>query len=204
MSTLTVTPVDAELRDGPSRGHSLWHWGAGVSAAAGGALHIAAGVEHLGAHDLVVGFFLLAALVQLGFGAWLLVSTWAGVQPDVRLLALALIGTVALVGLYLLAHTTDLLAAFQVHAAAGGHHGGAAGEPQGHSTETVGPVALGLEPATPREPAGLLGTATVTLETVTALALTALLPGRWKSGTANALLSLGALTWVLWLAGVLG
>jgi hypothetical protein len=65
-------------------------------------------------------------------------------------------------------------------------------------------VALGLEPATPREPAGLLGTATVTLETVTALALTALLPGRWKSGTANALLSLGALTWVLWLAGVLG
>jgi hypothetical protein len=204
MATLASAPADAELRNSLSRGRRIWRWTAASSAVAAGGLHLAAGVEYVGAHDLVVGFFLMVAFAQLGLGAWIVVSTWAGVQPDVRLVALALLGTVGLVGLYLVAHTTDLLAGFQVHEAAGAHHGGTAGVPQGHSTETAGPVALNLEPVTSREPAGPLGTATVAVEMVTVLALTALLPGRWKSGAANALFLLGGVTWVLWLAGVLG
>jgi hypothetical protein len=199
-----VPTAEAGPRDAAASPRSFWRWAAAVSAATAGGLHVAAAAEHLGAHDLVVGFFLLVALMQLGLGAWVAVSTWADVQPDVRLLALTLVGTVALVGVYLLAHTTDLLAAFQVHDATGAHHGGTSGAPQGHSTETVGPVALALEPVPAREPAGLLGTATVTLEMGTVLAVTALLPGRWKSGAVNGLLCLGVGTWVMWLAGGLG
>jgi hypothetical protein len=130
-------------------------------------------------------------------------STVAGLRPDVRLLALALLGAVALVGLYVVAHTTDLLATFQVHDA-GAHHGAGTVEGTPHATETVGPVALGLEPVATREPAGPLGAATVATEMVTVLALTALLPARRRSGVTNALLLLGAATWVLWLTGVLG
>jgi hypothetical protein len=204
MSTATVTPVEAELPDVASRGHSFWCWATAASATGAGGLHVAAAVEHLGSHDLVVGFFLLVALVQLGLGAWVVVSNWAGLQPDVRLVVLFLIGTVALVGLYLVAHTTDLLAGFQVHDNGAAHHGGPLGAPQGHSTETAGPVALSLEPVATREAASPLGTATVILEMVTVLALTALLPGRWKSRAANGLLLLGGGTWVLWLVGVLG
>jgi hypothetical protein len=203
MATVALAPATAELPDSPSRGRRIWRWVAASSAVAAGGLHIAAAAQHVGTHDLVVGFFLLVAFVQLGLGAWIVVSSWAGTQPDVRLVTLALMGTVALVGLYVVAHTTDLLAAFQVHDATGGH-GGTTGAPQGHATETVGPVALGLEPVVAREPVTLLGTATVAVEMVTVLALTALLPGRWKSGAANALLLLGAATWVLWLVGVLG
>jgi hypothetical protein len=204
MSTLTLPAADVQPRSGVPHRRNLWRWAAAASAAAAGGLHIAAAVEHLGAHDLVVGFFLLVALVQIGFGAWVAVSAWAGIRPDVRLVALALIGTVGLVGLYLLAHTTDLLAAFQVHDTAAGHHGATAGIPQGHSTATSGPVALDLEPVSPREPAGLLGTATVAVEMVTVLALTAFLPDRWRSRVTNALLCLGGAVWVLWLTGVLG
>src|SRR4029453_12112082 len=106
--SIAAPTAEAGSRDVASP-RSLWRWAAAVSAATAGGLHVAAAVEHLGAHDFVVGFFLLVALVQLGLGAWVAVSTWADVQPDVRLLALALVGTVALVGIYLLAHTTDLL-----------------------------------------------------------------------------------------------
>jgi hypothetical protein len=204
MMTLAPAPADVDLPDSSSRAGSRWLWAAAASAAAAGGLHIAVAVQHLGSHDLVVGFFLLVALVQFGLGAWVAVSTWAGIRPDLRLIALALIGTVGLVGLYLLAHTTDLLAAFQVHDTAAGHHGATTGLPQGHATETGGAVALGLEPVAAHEPAGLLGTATVAVEMLTVLSLTALLPNRWRSSTANALLALGGIVWVLWLTGVLG
>jgi len=202
MSTLTLPAADVRPRV-PYR-RSVWRWAAAATAVAAGGLHIAAAVEHLGAHDVVVGFFLLVALGQIGFGAWVAVSSWAGIRPDVRLVALALIGTVGLVGLYLVAHTTDLLAAFQVHDTAAGHHGGTTGILQGHSTETSGPVALGLEPVSTPEPAGLLGTATVAAEMLTVLALTALLPERRRSRATDALLCLGGAVWLLWLTGVLG
>jgi hypothetical protein len=198
-----LVPAEAGPRHVAAPPHGIWRWVAAVSAAAAGGLHVAAAVEHLGTHDLAVAFFLVVALLQLGLGAWVAVSTWAGVGPDVRLLTLALVGTVALVGLYLVAHTTDLLAVFHVdHAAGAGHHG-TTGAPQGHSTETSGPVALGAEPVAARGPVGLLGTAAVTLEMASVLAFVALLPGRWRNHAANALLVLGGAAWVLWLTGAL-
>ena len=203
-ATVPTTPAGPAIPDSPPRGHRAWPWAAALSAAAAGGLHLLAAFDHVGAHDVVVGFFLVVAFAQLGLGVWIAMSIVAGIRPDVRLLALALLSTVALVGLYVVAHTTDLLAAFQVHDDAGAHHGaGTVEAPQGHSTETAGPVALGLEPVPTREPAGLLGGATVALEMVTVLALTALLPARWRGGVTNALLLVGALTWVLWLTGVL-
>jgi hypothetical protein len=196
MATSTLPPGDLQPGAGTSRS-TLWHWAAALSAVAAGGLHVAAAATHLGAHDLVVGFFLLVALGQLGFGAWVAVSALAGIRPDVRLVALGLLGTVALIALHLVAHTTDLLAAFQVHDTAAGH------DATGHSTPTSGTVALDPGPTTTREPAGPLGTATVAVELGTVLALTALLPSRWRSRTANVLLCLGGAAWILWLTGVL-
>ncbi|HEY4625796.1 MAG TPA: hypothetical protein VIH01_07230 [Blastococcus sp.] len=201
MSTALV-PAEAGPGAVAAPPHGIWRWVAAVSAAVAGGLHVAAAVEHLGT-PLAVAFFLVVALLQLGLGAWVAVSTWAEVGPDVRLLTLALAGTVALVGLYLVAHTTDLLAAFHVdHASGAGHHG-TTGAPQGHSTETSGPVALGTEPVAARESVGLLGIAAVTLEMASVLAFVALLPGRWRNHAANALLVLGGVAWVLWLIGAL-
>ncbi|HEY4605345.1 MAG TPA: hypothetical protein VIH08_13520, partial [Blastococcus sp.] len=185
MSTALV-PAEAGARDVAAPPHGIWRWVAAVSAAVAGGLHIAAAVEHLGT-PLAVAFFLVVALLQLGLGAWVAVSTWAEVGPDVRLLTLALAGTVALVGLYLVAHTTDLLAAFHVDRASGAGHHGTTRAPQGHSTETSGPVALGTEPVAGRESVGLLGIAAVTLEMASVLAFVALLPGRWRDHAANAL-----------------
>jgi hypothetical protein len=198
--TVTTTPAGSELPDSTPRAGRYWPWAAVVSAVAAGGLHLRAAFDHVGSHDVVVGFFLAVAFAQLGLGVWLAMSIVTGLRPDVRLIGLALLSTVALVGLFVVAHTTDWLAAFQVHDA-GAHHG--AGAAPAHAPETVGPVALGLEPVTTREPAGLLGAATVAVEMVTVLALTALLPARWRGGVTNALLLLGAATWVLWLTGVL-
>src|SRR3954453_1114055 len=206
-----LVPAEAGPRHVAAPPHGIWRWVAAVSAAAaggppgaapGGPL-VARAVEHLGTPALAVAFFLVVALLQLGLGAWVAVSTWAGVGPDVRLLTLALAGTVALVGLYLVAHTTDLLAAFHVDHAWGSGPPGTAGAPQGHSTETSGPVALGTEPVAARGPVGLLGTAAVTLEMASVLAFVALLPGRWRNRADNALLVLGGAAWVLWLTGAL-
>lgn len=203
-ATLPSTPAGSELPDSTPRRRRYWPWAAVVSAVAAGGLHLRAAFEHVGSHDVVVGFFLLVAFAQLGLGVWLAMSIVTGLRPDGRLLGLALLSTVALVGLYVVAHTTDLLLSFQADGGGGTHHGGGTGAPQGQSTAPTGPVAAGLEPVATREPAGLLGAATVATEMVTVLALTALLPARWRGGVTNALLLLGAATWVLWLTGVLG
>jgi hypothetical protein len=115
-------------------------------------------------------------------------------------LAAALAGTVLLVCLYLVAHTTDLLAGLTASEA--GH--GAAGHHAGAAVEAEGPVALGDQAPVDPEPPDLLGTATVGLELLSVLALTALLPRARRGRTLNALLALGALAWVAWLTGVLG
>jgi hypothetical protein len=189
----------APARDSLAR----WRWAAALGALGAGALHVAAAVEHLSTGDLVVGFFLLTALAQLGVGAWLLLGSWVGARPGTRPLAAVLTGTVLLVCLYLIAHTTDLLAGLTAHGA--GHGAGhEAGHHAGAAVEGEGPVALSNEaPADPEAP-GLLGTATVALELLSVLALTALLPRSWRGRALNALFALGALAWVLWLTGVLG
>jgi hypothetical protein len=153
----------------------------------------------------VVGFFLLTAFAQTGIGIWLVLGSWLGKAPGTGALAAALIGTVGLVCLYLVAHTTDLLVGFTAHPA-GSAHGGHAGAAHsaGASIATTGPVALGTEAPTAPEPATLLGGVTVAVELLLVLALTALLPRTWRGRTTNALLALGGLAWAGWLTGVLG
>ena len=188
-----------------------WQWAAALAAAAAGGLHLAAAIDHRESGQLVVGLFLLAAVVQCG-GGWLLaVSALRGQRPGRWALATALAGTVALVVLFVVAHTTDLLAGLTGHEAGGaaghGDHGGtgqAGAEPQGHSVAVEGPVALSAEPEHVADPPGLLGTATVTVELLCALGLTALLPRTWRGWALDVQLALGALGWVLWLTGILG
>jgi hypothetical protein len=212
--TLTDThPVPVR----PAPGLGRWCAVAAVGAAGAGVLHVAAAVGHREAGQLVVGLFLVAALAQCG-GAWLLaVSALQARRPGAWSLAAALTGTLALVVLYVLAHTTDLLAGLAGSAAGAGHHAGAeagghggtadpaaAAEPQGHSVATDGLVALSAEPEPVAHPPGPLGTATVAFELLCAVGLTALLPRTWRGWALDAQLVLGALGWVLWLTGVLG
>jgi hypothetical protein len=198
--------VPARRRTAPSG----WQWTAALASAAAGVLHLVAAVGHREAGQLVVGLFLLAAVAQC-VGGWLLaVSALRGRRPGPLALSSALVGTVALVVLFVLAHTTDLLAGLTGHGGgvAGGadEHGAghAGGEPQGHSVATDGPVALSAEPEHVAGAPGLLGTATVAVELVCALGLTALLPRTWRGWALDAQLALGALGWVLWLTGILG
>jgi hypothetical protein len=181
-----------------------WRWAAGLSALAAGGLHVAAAVEHVGASDLVVGFFLLTAFAQFGIGVWLLLGSWLGKTPGTGPLAAALFGTVVLVCLYLVAHTTDLFAGLTAHQDGTAHagHGGAA-HSAGASIATGGPVALDGHAASLPEPPDLLGGVTVAVELLSVLGLTALLPQTWRGRTVNVLLALGGLAWVAWLTGVL-
>jgi hypothetical protein len=187
-----------------------WQWAAALASAAAGVLHVVAAVEHREVGQLVIALFLVAALAQCG-GAWLLaVQALQWRRPGRWTLVAGLAGTLALVALYVLAHTTDLLAGLTGHGTgveAGGHGGTgdhAAAAPQGHSVATEGAVALSAEPAHVADPPGMLGTATVALELVCALGLTALLPRTWRGWALNGQLALGALVWALWLTGVLG
>ena len=204
MTTLAVTAVPAHRAAVP------WRWVAAVGALGAAGAHVVAAVGHLPAGDLVVGFFLVSAFAQLGLGTWLVLGPWTGRDLGTRPLAVALAGTVLLVCLYLVVHTTGLLGGIT-----GSDAGGAAGHVAGHGagadaagavTGTGGPVALDgqatVEPAP--EPPGLLGTATVALELLSVLGLTALLPRSWRRRTLDALLALGALAWLAWLTGVLG
>jgi hypothetical protein len=198
VTTPVLSPAGAPARRPAAS--SPWRWAAALGTLGAGALHVAAVVEHLSTGDLVVGFFLLTALAQLGAGLWLLLGSWLGIRPGTGPLTAALAGTVLLVCLYLVAHTTDLLAGLTAHGA--GH--GATGHHAGASVEAEGPVALGDQASTVAEPPGLLGTATVALELLSVLAVTALLPRAWRARTLDSLLVLGAVVWVAWLTGVLG
>ncbi|MCF6744993.1 hypothetical protein E9529_12020 [Blastococcus sp. KM273128] len=222
MTTLTEEPAARNYRTRPGRTLRRWLSAAALGLAMAGALHIAAAVDHVPAGELAVGFFLLTAAAQLGLAAWLVVRSWAGSPPDHRLVILGLLGTVALLGLYLVSYTTDLLDAFAVTdgTGAGGHsssssgHGGTAPGFSGVdpatgvdlSTGVVrsdGPVAMAGEPVDAGHGPGALGTATVAAELLTLAALTALLPRTWRGRATNALLGVGVLTWGLWFTGVL-
>ncbi|MGY2066020.1 hypothetical protein [Blastococcus sp. SYSU DS0619] len=185
--------------------------GAGVA----GGLHLVVGVDHLEAGELAVGFFLLVGLAQLGLAAWLLLSSWSGLRPGLRVVTLALGGTAALIGLYFVAHTTSLFDAFAV---ADGAHGGGHGEAthlpgidpvtgvdlsDGVAIRSPGPVAMAGEIAPARHAPGLLGPVTVAAELLLVAALAALQPAAWRRRTVDALLALGVLAWALWFTGVL-
>jgi hypothetical protein len=99
----------------------------------------------------------------------------------VVVLSALLAATVGLICLYLVAHGTDLLA------------GLTAGDAHDHGGGTTAAV----------EPPGPLGTATIAVELVGVVALTALLPPRGRRLAGNLVLALGGAAWVLWLTGLL-
>lgn len=211
---LAVTPA-TEARAG--RALAGWLLVGGLGAGAAGGLHVAVAVDHLESGELAVGFFLLTAAAQLGLAGWLLVSSLTRLRPDLRLVSLALLGTVGLIGLYIVAHTTGLLDAFAVHDSAGhsgGAHGAANHDPgidpitgvdysTGIANRPGGPVAMFGDVAPARHAPGILGPVTVAAEALLIAALSALLPATWRRRTVNALLGLGGLLWVLWFTGVL-
>jgi hypothetical protein len=191
-----------------------------LGAAAAGGLHLVVAAEYLSAGELAVGFFAATAFSQLGLAAWLLMHRWTGVRPDRRFVGMALVGTVALMALYVVAHTTDLLDAFAVtgDSGSGGHaadHGPRTHVPgidpvtgvdlsAGVALDSPGPAAMAGEPVPVRHEPGALGPWTIAAEAVVLAALTALLPTSWRRRTTNAAAVLGGLAWALWFTGVLG
>jgi hypothetical protein len=170
-------------------------WSAAVVSTLGAALlHVVAAVQHADHSELVSGFFVVVALGQLGGAALLVVTARGLVRERTAVLVAGIVVTTGLIALYLVAHGTDLLNGFTGADAAGGHHGG----------HTVGgPVALGGTPVGAQDD-GLLGPATLAVQLVPVVTLTALLPARLRNRAVNALCLFGALIWGLWFAGVLG
>jgi hypothetical protein len=214
-----VTRAGRTARAARDRGLKRWLWAGALGAAVAGGLHVLVAYEHLEAGGLAVGFFLLTALAQLGLAGWLVVHRVTGLRPDHRLVTLALLGTVALMGLYVVAYSTGLLDGFAVaHGSDAGAHG--MHETTGHDpgidpvtgvdystgvavqTSEVTAMSGGTEPV--RHDPGSLGSWTVGAEVLTLAALVALQPAAWRRRTTNTLLGLGALAWALWFTGVLG
>ena len=218
MTALAPAPAPREVLR-PHRSTPLWQLAAALGLATAGGLHVAAAVDHLSAGQLAVGFFLLTALAQAGLAAWLVLGAWAGTRPGRGPVAVALLGTVGLLVLYVLAHTTGLLDAFAVHdAGTAGHEHDVPGRvttaidpvtgvefAQGMPLGAAGPVAMdGLPTSAGGHGPEAVGTAVVAAELLTVAALAALLPASWRGRALNGLLALGGAAWLLWLTGVLG
>ena len=218
MTALAPAPAPREVLR-PHRSTPLWQLAAALGLATAGGLHLAAAVDHLSAGQLAVGFFLLTALAQAGLAAWLVLGTWAGTRPGRGPVAVALLGTVGLLVLYVLAHTTGLLDAFAVHdAGTAGHEHDVPGRvttaidpvtgvefAQGMPLGASGPLAMdGLPGSTGGHGPEAVGTAVVAAELLSVAALAALLPASWRGRALNGLLALGGAAWLLWLTGVLG
>ncbi|MGY1604186.1 hypothetical protein [Geodermatophilus sp. SYSU D00815] len=216
MTVPEAAPATPVAEDGSGRALRAWLRLGALGAAAAGGLHIAVAVDHLEAGELAVGFFLLTAFAQVGLACWLLMTSWTGLRPDRRLVSLALLGTVALIGLYVVAHTTSLLDAFAVHDAAHDGHGASTHDPgfdpvtgvdlsDGVANRSATPTPMaGEATTTARHAPGVLGPVTVAAEVLLIAALAALQPARWRRRTVDGLLVLGGLAWALWFTGVLG
>jgi hypothetical protein len=211
------TPAPPASEAGHARALSRWLGIGALGAAAAGGLHIAVAADHATAGELAVGFFGVTAFAQLGLAAWLLMHRATGLRPNSRLVGVALLGTVALMALYVVAHTTSLLDAFAVAGDSGGHAGGhgdgtnrAGFDPvtgidlsDGIAIDAQGPVAMAGAPVAVQHAPGALGPWTVAAEALMLAALTALLPATWRRRTTNAAVVLGGLAWALWFTGVL-
>ncbi|MBB3082994.1 hypothetical protein [Geodermatophilus sabuli] len=219
MTAVHAAPAGTDRAAAPARRVSRWQLVAALGLAAAGGLHVAAAVDHLESGELAVGFFLLTALAQVGLAAWLALSALTGRRPSPELTALSVLGTVGLLALYVVAHTTALLDAFAVtDPGTGGHAHDVPGREmltvdpvtgvdftQGMPVAVDGPVAMDGEPvAAAGHGPESVGTATVGAELLALTALTALLPATWRGRATNGLLALGGLAWVLWFTGVLG
>jgi hypothetical protein len=176
---------------------ALWWWTAIVTTAAAGALHLAAAAGAVDSGNLAIGFFLLVALGQFAGAAALFFASRGLLRRTTALLFTGVVATAALIGLYLLVHRTGLLADLAGRGAA------TTAAHAGHSAEVAGQVSLG-EPVAQQNAFDLLGAVTLAVQTVATLALVALLPRRWRTRAVDTLCAVGALTWLLWLTGVLG
>jgi len=212
MNAVMIDSGSAVLETTPARQARMaipWPWVAGVSTAAAGALHLVASFDLRSGGNLVVSVFLLTAFLQIGvallFGGtyWRPVDTGApGDRGPAPLWVLAaIVGTVALVGVYVVAHSTGLLAGLTPQNAPAGHVHSAA--LPGQPVLPVGPVPTGGPTTAPGNPPDPLGTLTLAVQLLSVAAFTALLPHSWRRRTVNALLALSVLAWVLWLTGVL-
>jgi hypothetical protein len=162
-----------------------WSWTAILALAGAGGLHLLVAARHVDHSAVVLGFFLVVAAGQIGAAGLLFVFTRPGLRPSAGLLAAGIAGTVGLIGLYVVAQRTGLFTDLL------GASSAAAGQHAGHGD----PV--------PAE-SGVLDAAVLGLEVLTVVGLTALLPRAWRGRVVDALCALGALTWLLWLTGVLG
>ena len=219
MTAIAPAPDVARVVLRARRGTARWQLVAALGLATAGGLHVAAAVNHLSAGSLAVGFFLLTALAQAGLAAWLVLGAWAGTRPGRQVVATALLATVGLLTLYVVAHTTGLLDAFAVHhVTTSGHEHDVPGRvvtavdpvtgvefAQGMPLGSSGPVAMdGLPASSGGHGPEAVGPAVVTAELLTVATLAALLPASWRGRALNALLVLGGSAWALWLTGVLG
>ncbi|SHN63288.1 hypothetical protein SAMN05660350_01139 [Geodermatophilus obscurus] len=219
MTAVAAAPAAPRVAVRSRRHTASWQLAAALGLATAGGLHVAAAVDHLSAGSLAVGFFLLTALAQAGLAASLVLGAWAGTRAGRLLVATAMLGTVGLLTLYVVAHGTGLLDSFAVHdAAAAGHLHDVPGREtvavdpvtgvefaQGMPLGASGPVAMdGLPGSTGGHGPEAVGTAVVAAELLTVAALAALLPASWRGRALNALLVLGGSAWALWLTGVLG
>jgi hypothetical protein len=190
-----TAPEDEGVRPYPRwRGDGPWSAIAVLATAAAGVVHVVAAGTHQSSAALHVGFFVLVGFAQLGLASAIAVGlarVAAGLRRAERslraLLMVAVAGTVGLLALYLVVHSTDLLTGLlgsHEHGAGGGH-GGSVSTPEG----------------LPTEPPETLGTVGVMVELIALTAYTALLPRRWRTRVTDALLVLGALAWLLWFTG---
>ena len=197
VSTAELPPATAATRSaGLLR---RWLGLACLSTLLAGGLHVAAASQHVEHGELVVGFFLLAAAAQVGGGLVLGVHAVTGMRPGRWLVLAGLGATVGMIGLFIVAHGTDLLLDYVSH------------QPgtEGHTAAHTGPFATGIATrndtlAPVREAPGALGMATVAAELAGVAALTALLPRSWRGWALDGMLALCGIAWVLWFAGVLG
>ncbi|SDN39602.1 hypothetical protein [Geodermatophilus sp. DSM 45219] len=218
MTAVLRPPAPAPAGTRARRSTAGWQLVAALGLATAGGLHVAAAVDHLSAGELAVGFFLLTALAQAGFAAWLVLGAWAGTRAGAGPVGLALLGTAGLLTLYVLAHTTGLLDAFAVHEAATGHAHDVPGREtvavdpvtgvrfaDGMPVGSAGPVAMdGLPASSAGHGPEAVGTAVVAAELLTLAALAALLPAPGRRRALDALVVLAGVAWALWLTGVLG
>jgi hypothetical protein len=173
---------------------SLWWWTAIVTTAVAGALHLAAAAGAVDSGNLAIGFYLLVALGQFAGATGLFLASRGVLRGTTALLFGGLVATAALIALYLLVHRTGLLADLA---------GTSGTNTSAHAGHALGGTAA-ADPVAPQNAFDRLGAITLAVETMTTLALVALLPRRWRTRAVDALCALGALTWLLWLTGVLG
>src|SRR3954454_2961912 len=138
MNTSTHTTAPATAAHGRAKVAAVdpvraWLWVSASLALATGGLHVVAAAQHVQPGGLVVGFFLLVTLAQVGGGLWLALHAVTRMQPDRRLVLAALAATVGLVALFVVASSPALSAGSRTPPA-----------PHAGHTAPAGPFAAGL------------------------------------------------------------